>query len=137
MKKFTKRESLNVLIAMLKEKNESDILARVPIGETEDFKEYAVSDALAYCENELALLDKKNAGDGKPTATQQANKILKSQILEWMTPGEKYTCSGFIKNCPACADLSGPKVSAMLTALSKAGLISRVVEKRIPYFVKE
>ena len=50
-----------------------------------------------FINNELNLLAKKNSADKKPTATQALNEELKTAILEYMKPGEKYTVSMFIK----------------------------------------
>lgn len=113
-KKFTKRMALETLLT----------LPNVQADER----------LIAYCENELKLLNNKNKVDKKPTATQTANETIKTQILEWFSEGEKFTCSGLVKSCPACADLSTPKVSALVNQMVGAGLLIKTTEKRVSYF---
>ena len=90
-----------------------------------------------FVEHELDLLAKKNAsGVGKQTATQKANEELKSAILDEMAkePNRLFSISEMIKVFPCCNDLSLPKVTAVVTQLSKANAVARVEEKRKAYF---
>lgn len=110
----------------------------------EKFEMIAKIDAVAsnpilaeFVEHELDLLAKKNAsGVGKQTATQKANEELKSAILDEMAkePNRLYSISEMIKVFPCCNDLSLPKVTAVVTQLSKANVVERVEEKRKAYF---
>ena len=113
-KKFTKRMALKTLLTLPEVQSDERLVA--------------------YCENELRLLDNKNKVDTKPTATQIANETIKTQILEWFPDGEKFTCSGLVRSCPACADLSTPKVSALVNQMVGNGLLVKTTEKRVSYF---
>ena len=116
-KKLTKREKFE-MIAKIEAVASNPILAE-------------------FVEHELDLLAKKNAsGVGKQTATQKANEELKSAILEEMgkEPNRLFSISEMIKVFPCCNDLSLPKVTAVVTQLSKANAVERVEEKRKAYF---
>ena len=116
-KKLTKREKFE-MIAKIGEVASNPILAE-------------------FVEHELDLLAKKNAsGNGKMTATQKANEELKSAILEEMAkePNRLFSISEMIKVFECCNDLSLPKVTAVVTQLSKANAVERVEEKRKAYF---
>lgn len=90
-----------------------------------------------FIEHELDLLARKNAsGEGKQTATQKANEELKNAILEEMAkePNRLFSISEMIKVFPCCKELSLPKVTALITQLTKADLVVRIEEKRKAYF---
>lgn len=121
--KLTKRDHFNTLLSITE-------VAENPV-------------LVAFIEHELELLDKKNAADRKPTAVQVANEGLREAILDFMEEGKGYTVSDFIKQVPACADLSQSKVSAILrplllvTAKGEAnpdGVLERYEEKGKAYF---
>lgn len=115
-KKITKREHFNTLLT-------------IPA--------VAEDEALtAFIQHELELLDRKNSGDKKPTATQVANDALKEDILANMQDNRLYAVGEMIKEFDCCAGLSTPKVSALVTQMYKAGLLERVEEKRRAYFRK-
>ena len=78
---------------------------------------------------------KKSNGERKPTKTQEANDVLRKDILTSMREGVKYTISDMIKTIPVCADLSNQKVTAVIKPLIDNG-ISKIVEGRKTYFVK-
>ena len=116
-KKMTKREKFEMLAKI-------DEVASNPI-------------LVEFIEHELELLAKKNAsGEGKLTASQKANEKLKEKILEEMgkEPNRLFTVSEMIKEFECCNNLSLPKVSALVTQMTKADLVERVEEKRKAYF---
>ena len=116
-KKLTKREKFE-MIAKIEAVASNPILAE-------------------FVEHELDLLAKKNAsGSGKMTATQKANEELKSAILDEMAkePNRLFSISEMIKVFPCCTELSLPKVTAVVTQMSKANVVERVEEKRKAYF---
>ena len=115
-KKITKRDRYNELLAIEAVKNNPDLVA--------------------FVNNELNLLAKKNSADKKPTATQLANEEIKNAILAYMKPDEKYTVSTFIKEVPECADKSNQKISAMMVQLISENKVEKVIEKRVSYFRK-
>ena len=116
-KKMTKRDYFNELLKV------------------EDVK--ANPKLVKFIEHELDLLAKKNAsGEGRMTATQKANEELKNAILEEMAkePTRLFSVSEMIKVFPCCAELSLPKVTAVVTQMYKANIIDRLEEKRKAYF---
>ena len=115
-KKITKRDRYNELLTIEAVKNNPDLVA--------------------FINNELNLLAKKNSADKKQTATQLANEELKTAILAHMKPDEKYTVSTFIKEVPECADKSNQKISAMMVQLISENKVEKVIEKRVSYFRK-
>lgn len=121
-KKFTKRMALETLLTL------SDVQADERL--------------VAYCKNELKLLDNKNktaSGDKKLTDKQVQNNSFKEAILEYLTevaPAHK-SISEIWQNVPAlsnCEEMTGQRISALLTQLIKGGCVVRVEEKRKAYF---
>ena len=103
---------------------------------TEKFPEMPTADVLAFIDNELSLLSSKSGALKKPTATQQANEVLKTELLAFLDAhaDERFTCSNLQKVCPACADLSTPKISAVINQMVGDGLVVKETEKRVSYF---
>ena len=120
-KKFTKRNALTLMLTL------SEVQADPRL--------------VAYCENELKLLDKKNvaSGEKKLTEKQTQNNSFKENILEYLSevsPAHK-SISEIWDNVPAlseCKEMTGQRISALLTQLIKAGEVVRVEEKRKAYF---
>ena len=94
------------------------------------------ADEKAFVEHELELLVKKNSAEKKPTAVQVANEGIKTDILEAMESGKKYTITDLMKSVDACADLSNQRVSALVRQLVADGSVERTEEKRKAYFSK-
>ena len=115
MKKITKREKFEMLLAM------------------ESVKENAM--LVEFIEHEIELLAKKNGADRKPTAQQSANAEIQKAILEGMEEGKRYTITDLIKTIPACAELTNQRVSALVRQLMPT-YIERVEDKKRAYFVK-
>ena len=92
------------------------------------------ADEKAFVEHELELLAKKNSAEKKPTAVQVANEGIKTDILEAMESGKKYTITDLMKSVDACADLSNQRVSALVRQLVTEGSVERTEEKRKAYF---
>ena len=117
---------------------EKKITKRESFTEIKDFLTANGKERLAkVMEHELELLAKKNAStSGKMTASQKANEELKEQILECMSkePARLFTVSEMIKGFDCCAELTLPKVTALVTQLYKAELVERIEEKRKAYF---
>ena len=90
-----------------------------------------------FLEHEIELLERKSGGNRKPTATQKANEGIKSAILEYMEPEVLYSISDISKNVPECAELSGQKISAIITLLKNAEMVERVEIKRKAYFKRK
>ena len=111
-RKPTKREMFNGLLA-------------IP-GLTQEQKD--------FINHEIELLNKKNSGDKKPTATQVANEALKVAIVEGMEPNRLYTVTEIIKEVPACAGLNNQKVSPLMNQLVDAEVLTKTIDKRRSYF---
>ena len=94
------------------------------------------ADEIAFIDHELELLTKKNSAEKKPTAVQVANEGIKTEILEGMEVGKKYTITDLMKSVPACAELSNQRVSALVRQLVTDGSVERTEEKRKAYFSK-
>ena len=115
MKKITKREKFEMLLAM------------------ESVKENGM--LVEFIEHEIELLARKNGSEKKPTAQQTANAEIQKAILESMEVGKRYTITELIKTVPACAELTNQRVYALVRQLMPTN-IERVEEKKKAYFVK-
>lgn len=71
-----------------------------------------------FFENEIALLDKKNSADRKPTATQIANEAIKSEILALMADGKSRTVSEIMKTVPSLVGASNQKATSLVRQLA-------------------
>lgn len=87
-----------------------------------------------FIESEIALLEKKNSAEKKPTKTQVENAGIKEAILDYMVEGTRYTVTEIIKGCGECKDLSNQKVSAILRQMVNENVIIKVEDKRKSYF---
>jgi hypothetical protein len=92
------------------------------------------AEQIAFIKHELELLEKKNSGEKKPTATQVANEALKVAIYEGMQDNRLYTVTEVIKEIPAVAGLTNQKVSPLMNQMVESGLLIKTVEKRRSYF---
>lgn len=112
-KKITKREMWN------------QILDKYPL--TDDEK--------AYINHEIELLDKRNSKDRKPTANQQANELIKQDILAYLGDVDNpQSITDIIKGAEGCEDLSNQRVSALVRQLKEAGKVVRTEVKGRAYF---
>ena len=90
------------------------------------------ADYVAYLENELALVIKKNTyKSSKPTKTQVENEALKDRILDLLRSAEKSMTATKIATA---LEVSVNKASAMLTQLREDNSVVREVIKRKAYF---
>jgi hypothetical protein len=87
-----------------------------------------------FIQHEIELLEKKNSGEKKPTATQVANEALKVAIVEAVEPNRLYTVTEMIKEIPALAGLTNQKVSPLANQLVEEGKLVKTVEKRRSFF---
>lgn len=90
---------------------------------------------VAFIDHELELLAKKNSYKStKPTKTQVANAGLKEQIVAVLADAGKAMTASEVLKALDNAELSGSKVTAMLTQLKNDGVVVRTEEKRKAYF---
>ena len=93
------------------------------------------ADEIAFIDHELELLAKKNSAEKKPTAQQTANAGIANAIVEMLhaDPNRLFSITEIIKECPACADLTNQRVSAIVRGLLGVS-VERVEEKRKAFF---
>lgn len=141
MEKITKRVALSAILSSLNEVATAEgvefILASVP-GKS-DTLDVSVADAIAYCENELTLLASKSGSIKKPTEKQIQNEGFKSDILTYLreVAPEHKAIADIWNGVPSLSsnpDMTGQRISALLTQLIKAELVVRVEDKRKAYF---
>lgn len=86
--------------------------------------------------HELELLAKKNAGTGerKRTATQEANAVVRGDIVTYMVEGERYTVTDLMKLVPSMAEFSNQKATALVRQLVLNGELVKTTEKGKSYF---
>lgn len=91
----------------------------------------AVADNAEVAEKLKALraqIEKKNSAERKPTKAQVANDALKAEITAWLT--DNHTATEVAEHF----EISINKATALLTALVKAQVVERTVDKRKAYF---
>ena len=141
MEKITKRVALSVILSNLNEvasAEGADFVLGSVNGKSAPI-EVSVADAIKYCENELELLASKSGALKKPTEKQTQNEGFKTAIVDYLeavAPAHK-SISDIWAGSPelsACAEMTGQRISALLTQLIKAGLVVRVEEKRKAFF---
>jgi hypothetical protein len=93
------------------------------------------ADEIAFIDHELELLAKKNSAEKKPTAQQTANAEIANAIVEMLhaDPNRMFSITEIIKECPACADLTNQRVSAIVRGLIGTS-VERIEEKRKAFF---
>jgi hypothetical protein len=102
---------------------------------------YAHEEDKEFLENELDLLDKKNAAGRKPSAKliakRNADADLRAAIVTEMEMGVKYTAADMVKALPTLAaveDMTAAKVSYLMRDLIVDGSVVKGVEKRRTYY---
>lgn len=89
---------------------------------------------IAFIDNEIALIARKNAAPKKPTKTQTENASYKDSILNALT--DTMTISDIQNADASLADLSNQRISALLTQLVEDNKVVRSYVKRKSYFSK-
>ena len=90
-----------------------------------------------FIAHEVELLTKKNSGDKKPTAQQEANATIKSATLAVMeaNPNQMFTVSELMKKVDGLPeDMTNQRMSALVRQMVEAGLVKRTEVKRKAYF---
>lgn len=91
-------------------------------------------DMIAFIDNEIALIARKNSAPKKPTKTQVENASFKDIILNALT--DTMTISDIQNADPALTALSNQRMSAILTQLIEEKKVVRSYQKRKSYFSK-
>ena len=90
-----------------------------------------------FIAHEMELLAKKNTADKKPTAQQEANAVIKQNVLTALADGEKRTVSDLLKMVPDLPDtMTNQRMSAIVRQMVDAGEVIRTEDKRKAYFSK-
>ena len=90
-----------------------------------------------FIAHEMELLAKKNTADKKPTAQQEANAVIKQNVLTALADGEKRTVSELLKMVPDLPDtMTNQRMSALVRQMVDAGEVIRTEDKRKAYFSK-
>jgi hypothetical protein len=117
MKKMTHREIL------------SEILSIPAISENPIYSD--------LIKGEIAKLEKRQGENRKPTKTQEANELLKQEILASMEDEKCYTITEMLKEFEALAGLTNQKVSALVRQMMENDkTVVKIIEKRTSYFKK-
>ena len=91
-------------------------------------------DLVNFINHELELLDRK-ASVKTPSKTQVENESIKNVIVETLKELNKPSTITDIQNANVdLGSLSNQKISALLTQLVNANVITRVVDKKKAYF---
>ena len=128
--RLTKRDFFNAILSKV------DMDAIYDISKGDATVKVSGADVAGFLNHELGLLDRKNTGDKKPTATQVANEGIKADIKAFLDAhkGEKFTVSALMKSVPAIADASNQKVSSLVRQMVLDGQADRIEDKRKAYF---
>ena len=116
--KFTKRNALETLLALDAVKADSRLVA--------------------YCENEIALLDKKKMSKtDKPSKRQKENieKVVPS-LKKVLATVEKATASQLAEMVASDTglEITAPRITAQLTKLKKSGEVINAKEKGVSWY---
>ena len=88
-----------------------------------------------FIAHEMELLAKKNTADKKPTAQQEANAVIKQNVLTVLADGKKRTVSELLKMVPDLPDtMTNQRMSALVRQMVDAGQVVRSEDKRKAYF---
>lgn len=98
---------------------------------------FGLEDAVKFIDERIVQVEKKNAGNGerKPTKTQLENEGIKTTIMAVLTSADKPITIGEMQKMSAeIAEYSNQKMSALLTQLGKAGVVTRTEVKGKAHF---
>ena len=88
-----------------------------------------------FIAHEMELLAKKNTADKKPTAQQEANAVIKQNVLTALADGKKRTVSELLKMVPDLPDtMTNQRMSALVRQMVDAGQVVRSEDKRKAFF---
>lgn len=116
--KFTKRNALETLLALDAVKADSRLVA--------------------YCENEIALLNKKKMSKtDKPSKRQKENleKVVPS-LKKVLASVERATASQLAEMVASDTglEITAPRITAQLTKLKESGVVVNVKEKGVSWY---
>lgn len=86
----------------------------------------SVEDAVAFINNELAMLTKKNSGERKPTSKQIANKDYTEKLVAFlMEQAGPVNCGDIQRGIPEFGDFQNQKIASLLKPLIAEGKVVR------------
>ena len=89
---------------------------------------------IEFINNEIELLSKKSSRTA-PTKTQVENENIKSVIVDTLTALARPVIITELQNANAeLATYSNQKISALLTQLVNANIVTRTIDKKKAYF---
>ena len=116
--KFTKRNALETLLALDAVKADSRLVA--------------------YCENEIALLDKKNMSKSNAPSKRQKENIEKvvPSLKKVLATVDRATASQLAEMVATDTELeiTAPRITAQLTKLKESGEVVNVKEKGVSWY---
>ena len=111
MKKITKKEMFAQIMSHLTDESE-----------------------INFIKHEIELLENKASQTRKPTQNQSENIAFKSEIVEFLNKGGKFSISDLQNSIDSLKELSNQRVSAILKQLVDSGEVVKTYEKRKAFF---
>lgn len=87
-----------------------------------------------FIEHEVELLEKKKGKDGKPTASQLANDVIKTNIINVLSTGIQCQLKNMGGLCPELASYTTQKLSSLANQLVKQGTVGKYTVNSVTYF---
>lgn len=111
MKKITKKEMFAQIMSHLTDESE-----------------------INFIKHEIELLENKASQTRKPTQNQSENIAFKSEIVEFLSNGGKFSITDLQSSIDSLKDLSNQRISAILKQLVDSGEVVKTYEKRKAFF---
>ena len=111
MKKITKKEMFAQIMSHLTDESE-----------------------INFIKHEIELLENKASQTRKPTQNQIENTVFKSEIIEFLNKGGKFSITDLQNAIDSLKELSNQRVSAILKQLVDSGEVVKTFEKRKAFF---
>lgn len=92
-------------------------------------------DMVAFCDREIALLDKKKSAPKKLTETQLENESCKADIIAYLIEVDQpKNISEIQADVASVAKFSNQRITHILSALVSANKVVKTYIKKRPYF---
>ena len=125
--KITKAMAINAILAVLDAVNSDTVIDNV-----------ALADMVAYCENELELLEKKKAGTSKAAKAKTETRMILAGIMldllmstgKPMTVSEMQNASENLRVASDGTPISNQRVTSVCYSLVEEGKITNTKDKK-------
>lgn len=88
-----------------------------------------------FIDHEISLLDRKSATPKKPTKVQLENEALKAEIVDFLRDADAPKAIRDLQaEIASLAELSNQRVTHLLTALVKGGILQKEYVKKTPFY---